>query len=141
MRSLACILALLALTPGSVLAQEASELGDPAATPWLPPRSEPDPELVYAAEPDGPSLGGPLALSIVGAITSGAGAITLFAAGIQSADSLEDGSPEVVAIAGTVVTAIGIPLLLAGIYWLIERSDGLRAADDDGAENPLLIRF
>lgn len=135
MRSLAFILALVALAPSSALAQQASELGDPASLPA--PMLEPDDELAYPVT----SLGGPFAVTIVGAVFTGAGALTLFVAGMQSADLFEDGSPEVVALAGTVVTAIGVPLLFAGIYWLMEQMDARRAADSDRASNPLLLRF
>jgi hypothetical protein len=138
MRTLACIVVLVALAPGSVLAQDASVLGDPTFMPE--PLPQPDAELVYAGERPGPSLGEPLALTIVGAVTSGAGVIALLIGGVQSIDGLENGSPEVVAIAGSVITAVGVPLLLAGIYWLMERIDGHRAAADR-ASNPLLIRF
>lgn len=70
-----------------------------------------------------------LGLAIPGAAFTVVGGVVLVVAGFQSWDPFEDGPPDQNMIfAGSVLVALGIPLLIGGLYWLLEPHDGPRDA-------------
>ncbi|MGE0788167.1 MAG: hypothetical protein AB7S26_21020 [Sandaracinaceae bacterium] len=130
-RLFALALAVAAIAPTHAHAQ----LADPAPLDEEPYTGD--------APSDAPrfDLSGPLALTIAGAALTAAGAVLLVAAGFESWDGFEDGSPPQAFVwMGTIGVALGIPLLFAGVYWLIDRLEG-RSRARSSAQRPFEVRF
>lgn len=88
----------------------------------------PVPPAVYDASEAAPrrarraGIAGPLGVMIPGVALTAGGALGLLAVGLQSADVFEEGPPNQEGLwIGATAASIGVPLFLAGLYWLLNR--------------------
>jgi hypothetical protein len=126
-------LVVASLFAASASAQELP-LGDPSVELDLGPRR--------ALPPPRPrhDLTGPLALVIPGAAATLGGAAMLLVAGFGSWDVFEDGPPgQELIFAGSVLVGLGVPLLIGGIYWLLDTYD--RPRDAQAVRELGVLRF